>query len=447
MRKSHPGQKDRLSGKCPGQLRNPPSENKQGVKTMKGLKFKVLGLSLLVLLAPSALFSQFNRQDWRVSQIASDLTVGYAVHICDLNGDGKADVLILDSRRIVAFYGPDFKPTEIARDFAKPDLVCITSLDIDGDGRLDLVVGADWKPFNTKSGGTIQWLRQPGKEGEKWTVTPITEEPTIHRIKTADLDGDGKPEVIAVALMGYEASAKANWMDGRPVRVLSLKPGANPKSDPWLVQSLDQSLHVVHNFLPIKEPGKDPFVITASYEGLGRLVLNKKGLEGKVVPLHAGNQEKPSSNRGASEVARGKNTSGNEMFATVEPWHGNQIVAYEQNPNKLWTRTVLDEQLKWGHAVSIADLDNDGVDEVIAGIRDNLSENPGKRRGVRIYRRNKVDPSQWMVFVLEDGGVAVEDLVIGDLDGDGLKDIVVSGRATQNARIYFQNPQKPNRLK
>ena len=409
---------------------------------MKRLKFKGLGLCLLVLLAPSALFAQFNTKDWQVSQIVSDLTVGYAVHLCDLNSDGKTDVLVLDSRRIVAYYAPDFKPTEIAKDFAKPDLVCITSMDVNGDGRLDLVVGADWKPFNTKSGGTIQWLRQPALAGEKWTVTPITEEPTIHRIKTADLDGDGKPEVIAVALMGYEASAKANWMDGRPVRVLSLKPGIKPESDPWCIQTLDQSLHVVHNFLPIREQGKDPFVITASYEGLGRLVLDKKGLGGKLKQLHAGNQEKPSSNRGASEVARGKDASGNEMFATVEPWHGNQIVTYEQNADKLWTRKVLDEQLKWGHAVGLFDLDNDGIDEVVAGIRDNLSDNPGKRRGVRIYRRDKSDLTKWIGFVLEDGGVAVEDMAIADLNGDGLKDIVVSGRATQNARIYFQNPPK-----
>ncbi len=414
---------------------------------MQRLKFSLLGVSLLVLLAPSTLNAQFNSKDWRVSQIASDLTVGYAVHLCDLNGDGKTDVLVLDSRRILAFYAPDFKATEIAKDFAKPDLVCLTSLDVDGDGRLDLVVGADWKPFNTKSGGSIQWLRQPRKAGEKWTVIPITEEPTIHRIKSADLDGDGKLEVIAVALMGFEATAKANWMDGRPVRVLSLTPGARPESDPWSVQTLNQSLHVVHNFLPIREQGKDPFVITASYEGLGRLVLDKNGLGGKQTLLHPGNQEKPTSNRGASEVARGKDATGKEMFATVEPWHGNQIVVYEQNANKVWTRIVLDDQIKWGHAVSICDLDNDGVDEVVSGVRDNLSDNPGKRCGVRIYRRDKSDLSKWLVFVLEDGGVAVEDMAIADLNGDGLQDIVVSGRASKNARIYFQNTAKASERK
>lgn len=390
----------------------------------------------MVLLEPLTLFAQFNNKDWRMVQIVSDLTVGYATHLCDLNSDGKTDILVLDSNRILVFLGPEFKPFEIARDFAKPDLVCVTSLDVDRDGRLDLVVGADWKPFNTQSGGTIQWLRQPARWGEPWKVFPITEEPTIHRIRTADLDGDGFPEVVAVPLMGRDASAKANWMNGRPVRILSMKPGANPETDPWKIGTIDQSLHVVHNFLPLKEDGGNPKIVTASYEGLSRITF--AGGSWKLDRLHPGNQDKPNSNRGASEVARGRDAAGLEMFATVEPWHGNQIVVYESGKDKKWMRKVLDDQLKWGHAVGFADLDGDGVDEVVAGIRDNLVEVSGKRRGVRIYRRETGNPGSWSTFVLEDGGVAVEDMAIADLDGDGLKDIVVSGRATRNARIYYQ---------
>jgi len=398
-----------------------------------------IGIFLILCSFPHPLtcFAQFNKEDWKVVQVAGDLTVGYAVHPCDLNGDGKTDFVVLDSRRVLAFLAPDFRPMEVARDFAKPDLVCVTSLDVDRDGKLDLVIGADWKPFNTQSGGTIQWLKQPESSGQPWKSYPITEEPTIHRMRTADLDGDGNPEVIAVPLMGRQATAKANWMDGRPVRILSLKPGKNPQSDPWKVEPLDESLHVVHNFLPFSRNGaSNPFVITASYEGLSRIRLENGSA--KVERLHAGNQEKPGSNRGSSEVARGKDAQGNEMFATVEPWHGHQIVGYEQDKTGAWKRTVLDQELRWGHAVSFADLDGDGIDEVVAGIRDHLVDQPGKRRCVRIYRRSAQSPTGWETFVLEDGGVAVEDLAIADLDGDGKKDIIVSGRATGNVRIYFQ---------
>ncbi|HEV3203353.1 MAG TPA: FG-GAP-like repeat-containing protein [Gemmataceae bacterium] len=39
--------------------------------------------------------------------------------------------------------------------------------------------------------------------------------------------------------------------------------------------------------------------------------------------------------------------------------------------------------------------------------------------------------------MVDDGGVAVEDLVAGDLNGDGKIDIVAVGRQTHNVRIYW----------
>ena len=38
---------------------------------------------------------------------------------------------------------------------------------------------------------------------------------------------------------------------------------------------------------------------------------------------------------------------------------------------------------------------------------------------------------------VDPGGVAVEDLAAGDLNGDGKIDIVAVGRATLNVRVYW----------
>src|SRR5687767_15190661 len=40
------------------------------------------------------------------------------------------------------------------------------------------------------------------------------------------------------------------------------------------------------------------------------------------------------------------------------------------DPTKLMQRTVLDEQIKSGHALWCADLDGDGMDEIVMGFRD-----------------------------------------------------------------------------
>ena len=67
---------------------------------------------------------------------------------------------------------------------------------------------------------------------------------------------------------------------------------------------------------------------------------------------------------------------------------------------------------------------------LIAGVRDPV---PGKSQtGVRIY-----NATDWSKSELDPGGVAVEDLTVGDLNGDGRPDIVAVGRATKNVKIYW----------
>ncbi|MFO0822667.1 MAG: VCBS repeat-containing protein [Gemmataceae bacterium] len=102
-----------------------------------------------------------------------------------------------------------------------------------------------------------------------------------------------------------------------------------------------------------------------------------------------GNQANPKASRGASEIKRSAGKL--DVIATVEPWHGNQIVTYTppSEKGKLWDRHVVDEQLRWGHGVWFADLDGDGVDELIIGVR--RPEREGRRqvrgaRGVRLYK-------------------------------------------------------------
>ena len=40
-------------------------------------------------------------------------------------------------------------------------------------------------------------------------------------------------------------------------------------------------------------------------------------------------------------------------------------------------------------------------------------------------------------MMVDDGGMDTEDLIVGDFNGDSLPDIVASGRATRNIKIYW----------
>ena len=118
---------------------------------------------------------------FRAQELKTRLDVGYAVRLIDMNGDHRLDIVIVDSDRIIWLENPNWEEHTLIQGQTKRDNVCFAPCDIDGDGKLDFAVGADWKPFNTQSGGTIQWICHGEKPNDLWKLYPIGEEPTVHR--------------------------------------------------------------------------------------------------------------------------------------------------------------------------------------------------------------------------------------------------------------------------
>src|SRR6516164_3329965 len=78
----------------------------------------------LLPLAPAAEESKGVPQ-FRVQEIAKDLTVGYAVLLVDVNNDGKKDIVVVDSKRVVWYENPTWKMRNIIVGKTVPDNVCI----------------------------------------------------------------------------------------------------------------------------------------------------------------------------------------------------------------------------------------------------------------------------------------------------------------------------------
>jgi aldos-2-ulose dehydratase/isomerase family protein/VCBS repeat protein len=283
--------------------------------------------------------------------------------------------------------------------------------------------------------GTIQWLKQPANIDEAWKVYPIGEEPWVHRMRF--VESDKRIFLIVAPLQGKGATAKANWMDRGP-RLMIFEVPKHPASEPWKSTLITDELHVVHNFQPILGPHGQFAVTFASYEGLTtfeapdslpQLSRSKELLGMK------GNQENQLGSRGCSEVKLGQ-LKGFVFYVTIEPWHGNQVVVYtDAKVHGVWERHVIDTELKWGHALWCCDLDGDGKDEIVVGVRDPFNEKV--RSGVNVFRATDATGTKWEKHVIDNGGVATEDLTCGDLNGDGKIDIVAVGRATGNVKIYW----------
>jgi hypothetical protein len=397
-------------------------------------------LSLLAVLCGLLLGMQATAAEFsfRTQEIFNQLSVGYAVRLVDVNEDNRPDIVVVDTQRVVWFENPSWRMHTLIEHATKADNVSIAGADIDGDGHLDFALAADWRPSDTHASGTLQWISRGKSLNEPWTVHPIGAEPTAHRIRFADLDGDGREELIVVPLFGRDT--KAPDYASAAVNILSYRIPADPRAE-WKPEVINADLHVAHNFLPVDFDGRGKLdVLVASFEGVSLLRREEGGKWSRKL-VGSGNQEtKPS--RGASEIKLGKLADKSQFLATIEPWHGFQVVVYRPPAppapgaeQSLWQRTVIDENLKWGHAVWCADLDGDSDEELIIGVRDNKdTANPC---GVRIYDPAGAQPADWKAERLDPGGVAVEDLAAGDLDGDGKIDLVAVGRQTKNVRIYW----------
>ena len=371
---------------------------------------------------------------FRAEQIATDFGIGYAVTTGDVNGDGRTDVVAINATDLVWFEAPGWQKRVILTGQTPRDNVCLAVHDIDRDGRLDVALGAGWQPTNTSSGGTLHWVRQ-GAPGAAWELHSIAEEPTLHRIRWADVDGDGHRELVVAPLHG-RGTKGPDWL-GQGARILIFTPPANPARDPWPVEVADDTLHIVHNFLPVNmDDTKAEEILTASREGVTLLQRATKRT------IQEGSRIKTDVTvawvrtligEGAPGELKLGRVAGRRMIATIEPWHGTSVVIYAEQPG-LWARTVIESEITGGHALGWADFDGDGNDELAVGWRD-------QKPGVALYTVDREGALTSKVMV-DDGGMATEDLVVADLNGDKQPDIIASGRATRNVKIYWNETRR-----
>ncbi len=348
----------------------------------------------------------------------------YAVTLADVNTDGKPDIVAVTENRVLWFENPTWKPRVIIEDQVERDHVCIAPYDIDGDGQIDFALGAGWTKI-----GTMYWLKRGASLDEKWQVFPIGKEVSTHRMRFGNVLGKDRPQLVVSPLNPSEAPG---------VRLMVFEIPKAPMTDRWPLTVMDESLHRVHNHWHLDLNGdKVDGTLAASQEGvfLFRHEENGKFSKRQIGTGAAGTKPEET---GAGEVKLGHLGKDKFFLATIEPMHGHSVVVYTGPmplpEGQLADRLVIDDSFKQGHAIGCADLDHDGVDEIIAGHREPNSDG---KVAVYYYRASDEAGTQWFRYPLDIGGMASEDLTVGDLNGDGYPEVIAGGRSTHNLKIYW----------
>ena len=352
---------------------------------------------------------------FRTVEVQRDWGVVYAVRVVDVNGDGRLDILAINPSQLAWFENPSWQRHVVVDGAVPKDHVTIAAHDVDGDGRVEIALGAGWNPRNTTSGGEMFLATRSEPGGTRpWTLAALGAEPTLHRIRWATLDGQAR--LIVTPLHG-RGTAPPAW-DGVGARIIALAPPAKGTAD-WTTEVVDDTRHILHNFLAVDFDGRrGDELVTASREGLTLLTRGSGGVWTRRLLAEGA----------PGEVALGQ-AGGRRLFGTIEPWHGTSVVSYVEGPDR-WVRTVIDDAITGGHAVAWADFEGDGDDELVAGWRDGAY-------GLARYRIGGDGSLRSRQLI--DRGVAVEDLVVADINNDGRPDIVACGRATGNIRLFVND--------
>ena len=328
--------------------------------------------------------------------------------VLDVNGDGKLDIVSGG----LWYESPSWQPhflRDVEEIRGRFDDYSSLPLDVNSDGLTDLV-SANYRSES------IYWVQNPGPnspEGKAWTRHVVDTSGSMETARLYDIDDDGRMDILP------NGTKFAAWWD--------LQPGVLPK---WQRYELPEEL---------------------AGHGIGVGDINGDGRQDIVGAR--GWAEAPEDRRNERwmfhpEFSLGKDASIPIFVKDVDADGDNDLIwgrghhfglywmeqERSENGGRTWIRHAIDTSWSQPHSLLWADLNGDGAGELIAGSR--YMGHDGKDTGeydpltVCTYRF-QLKTHTWQRLQISAGhdvGLGL-DPKVADLDADGDMDLVCPGRS------------------
>ena len=304
----------------------------------------------------------------------------------------------------------------------------VQSADLDTDGRVDLIAAG-------REDGQIVWHRNLG--GLRFTPRLLTVAPGTYMIVPADVNRDGKTDVVAVAVGTLAPSAAS---------AEEVAPAANDGAVFWLKNNLPASATFTRQDIagglayPVAvhvadiEGDGDPDVMVTTRDA-NQVLLFENGGSGDV-PVF-GNRVIDGALSGAVSVYTGDLDGNGKLDIVAAGENGNQISWYRNNGarpagfDRRFVRNgpVPDPALDYAKSVNTGDVDGDGDVDVIFG---------SEQENVIGWYENQNRGGAWVEHVLAADADHAKFVTSSDVDRDGDLDILAASSDNYTVE-YFEN--------